>query len=229
MNRPVVSTLEELRGLLQRDPALSELRARLDERAGDDPAHDGSHAERVALWTLRLAPQLPARQCIAAALLHDVVSLPKNSPERAKSSELSARLAWDLLPCVGFVLEEIRAICDAIETHSHSRALPPRSELGRALQDADRLEALGALGLCRTLSTGARMGARYFDDSDPWAARRALDDRSYTVDHFFTKLLGLAETMQTPGGRREAEKRIDFMKCFLVQLGVEIGCPPPSR
>ena len=80
---------------------------------------------------------------------------------------------------------------------------------------ADRLEALGALGLCRTLSTGARMGARYFHPQDPWAQDRELDDRAFTVDHFFTKLLRLAPTLQTEAGRAEAHRRAAFMERFV--------------
>ena len=97
--------------------------------------------------------------------------------------------------------------------------------MGRALQDADRLEALGALGLMRCLSAGARMGARFFHPSDPWASGRPLDDRQYSVDHLFTKLLGLAQTLCTEGGRLEARRRIAFLRSFLAALASEIEAP----
>jgi uncharacterized protein len=199
----------------------------LSERADDDPAHDVAHAERVALWTMRLAPDLPHRLAIAAALLHDSVNVPKDSPDRARASELCAGEAARLLPTLGFSDTDTLLVGEAIRTHSYSRGEPPKSELGRALQDADRLEALGALGLCRVLSTGAKLGARYFEALDPWAERRALDDRSYSVDHFFTKLLGLADTMLTPLGRQEARARTEYLLVFLEQLGREIGVPFP--
>lgn len=223
MNPAPSESLRELREAIQGDAALAELHALCRECGADDPAHDVAHAERVALWTLRLAPGVTRRTAIAAALLHDNVNLPKDSPDRARASELGALEAARILPRLGFVEAETASIADAIRTHSYSRGEAPTSELGRALQDADRLETLGALGICRVLSTGTRLGARYFEALDPWAEGRELDDHRYTVDHFFTKLLGLADTMLTPEGRREARARTDYLWSFLEQLGREIG------
>lgn len=207
------------------DALLEEVRGRLD----DDPGHDLSHCLRVALWTVRLGGEaVSRREALAAALLHDVVNLPKDSPDRARASELSAGVARELLPRHGFDAPATERVAAAIRDHSYSRGATPTEPLGRALQDADRLEALGALGIFRTATCGGRMGARYFDPDDPWATRRELDDLRYTVDHFFQKLLGLANTMTTDAGRAEARRRIDFMRAFLEQLGREIGEPPPS-
>src|SRR5690606_10037607 len=116
-------------------------------------------------------------------------------------------------------------ICDAIRDHSYSRGAVPTSPLGRALQDADRLEALGVLGVFRTISTGTRMGGAYFDADDPWALERPLDDRAYAVDHFTTKLFRLPATMGTPKGREEAERRVARMRAMLEDLGEELGRP----
>lgn len=196
---------------------LEEARAMLD----DDPGHDLEHCLRVAGWTIRCGGE--PREAIAAALLHDVVNVPKNDPRRAQASALSAERARSILPAHGFDAASIDRIAEAIEDHSYSRGAIPRSALGRALQDADRLEALGVLGLFRTISTGTRMGARYFDPSDPWAERRALDDKRYSIDHFFTKLLGLASTMQTEVGRAEAERRTAFLRATIAQLEEELG------
>ena len=101
----------------------------------------------------------------------------------------------------------------------------PASLLGRALQDADRLEALGAVGILRTVAVGVGLGAELFDAADPWARNRTRDDRRFTLDHFFTKLLQLAETLSTEAGRREARGRTAAMEDFLKQLGEEIGEP----
>ncbi len=201
---------------------LEHARAVLD----DDPGHDLEHCLRVAGWTLRCAEgRVDPREAIAAALLHDVINVPKDDPRRAQASGLSAEEARRVLPAHGLDPASIERIAEAIEDHSYSRGAIPRSELGRALQDADRLEALGALGLCRTISTGTRMGARYFDAGDPWARERALDDRRYSVDHFFTKLLRLAPTLHTEVGRREALRRAAFLERFLDQLADELGLP----
>lgn len=209
------------------DASLRALRDELEPLFDDDPGHDLAHCLRVALWTIRLAETIRPRDAIAAALLHDIVNLPKDSPERSRASERSADVARELLPRFGFDAPTIDVIAAAIRDHSYSRGATPTSELGQALQDADRLEALGALGIFRTVSTGTRMGARYFHPKDPWAQERVLDDKSHTVDHFFKKLLALPDSMNTEAGRVEAQKRAAYLEGFLRQLGDELGEPPP--
>ena len=93
------------------------------------------------------------------------------------------------------------------------------------MQDADRLEALGAVGIARTLITGGANGTPFYDLSQPFPVSRAPDDRTSIIDHFFTKLLTLADTMQTAAGRSAAKQRAEFLKQFLTQLGSEIGVP----
>jgi uncharacterized protein len=208
---------------IDRDPALRALMAIVRERQDGDPGHDLQHALRVAGWTLVLAPENAARDCVAAALLHDLVNVPKDDPRRAQASAVCAEEARKILPAHGFDAAAIDRVAEAIEDHSYSRGATPRSSLGDALQDADRLEALGALGIMRTISCGTRMGAAYFHALDPWARDRPLDDRAYSIDHFFTKLLRLPETMRTAGGREEARRRVDVMRAFLDQLAGEIG------
>ncbi len=223
-------SLAALRALISSDQALSTLLEWATVELGDDPGHDAAHALRVALWTIRLGDEsVDPREAIAAALLHDGVNLPKNHPERHLASQLSAELALRLASERGFSQDAAQRISDAVRDHSFSRGATPEHPLGRALQDADRLEALGAIGLFRTISTGTRMGARYFHDDDPWATSRSLDDLRYSIDHFFTKLLKLAPTLLTDAGRAEAARRSAFLEATLVQLGDELGVPcPPS-
>jgi len=214
------------------DPALAAL---LDEsRARDaaaitpDPTHDTAHALRVAHWTLRLGgADVDAREAIAAALLHDAVNPPKDSPERGAASVRSAEAARERLTALRFAADSVERICDAIRDHSFSRGAVPATPLGCALQDADRLEALGAIGLLRCISTGVRMGSAWFHAHDPWAEARPLDDASYSIDHFFTKLLTLPATMRTEAGRLEAERRVVFLREFMAHLGGELGRPAP--
>jgi uncharacterized protein len=223
-------TYQRVRLAIAEDVELGALFEHAQSRLDDDPGHDSAHCLRVAVWTLRLCDgALEPRVAIAAALLHDIVNVPKNSPERASASELSARAAAELLPRHGFSPEQTETVAEAIRTHSFSRGEAPTNELGRFLSDADRLEALGAIGLFRTISTGVRMAARYFDANDPWAANRPLDDRAYSIDHFFTKLLRLPDTLFTESGRAEANRRAAFLRTTLAELAVELGSDaPPS-
>lgn len=227
--------LEDIRGLralIEATPPLPIVLAEATRRLDDDPGHDVEHAQRVALWTVRIAgDEVSPRLSIAAALFHDLVNLPKNHPERAQASVQSAALARQLLAPLGYSDDELVLVCDAIRDHSYSRGAVPETMLGRALQDADRLEALGVLGLFRTISTGSRMGARYFHAEDPWAESRGLDDMRFSVDHFPRKLFRLPSTMCTEAGRREASRRAERMRTMLVDLGDELGhayVPHPS-
>jgi uncharacterized protein len=228
MRSAAPTTRAELLAWAQRDEILSSILNEARKAEHGDAAHDLSHLVRVALFTIRFAEDaVDPRECVAAALLHDHVNLPKNHPERAKASELSAEAAGPILARAGFGEDAILRIKDAIRDHSFSRGAVPSGILGRALQDADRLEALGAIGLMRVFSTGARMGTSYFHADDPWAKDRALDDSRYSIDHFFTKLLKLPATFLTPGGRAEAEKRGRRLEAFLDDAADEIGEPRP--
>lgn len=218
--------------MLAVDPALAtllaEARARDMTEAHPDPTHDVAHALRVAHWTLLLGgAAIDAREAVAAALLHDAVNPPKDSPERAQASVRSAELARVRLGTLAFSSAAIDRIADAIRDHSFSRGAVPATALGCALQDADRLEALGAIGLLRCVSTGVRMNGAWFHAEDPWAEARPLDDARYSVDHFYQKLFTLPATMRTPAGRAEAERRVAFLRAFLEQLGGELGKPAP--
>ena len=163
-----MTDLADLSQRIERDEGLASLLLEVRGRLDDDPGHDISHCLRVALWTMRLGGDVVDPRCaIAAALLHDVVNLAKDSPERSDASRRSAEVARALLPKYGFASRQVEAIAEAILTHSFSLGRIPHTPLGEALQDADRLEALGALGILRAASCGARMGATYFDGGDP--------------------------------------------------------------
>lgn len=213
------------------DPALAALLAEARERdaalATPDPSHDTAHLLRVAEWTLRLGGDgVDAREAIAAALLHDAVHVPKSSPDRATASERAAEHASVRLSALGFPPEAVTRIAGAVRDHSFSRGAVPETPLGCALQDADRLEALGAIGLLRCISTGVRMGGAWFHPEDPFAKARPLDDVKYSVDHFPAKLLGLPAMMRTEAGRAEAERRVMLLREFLAALAHELGVEP---
>ena len=232
---PRTLTRDELLAFIAADPELTRLLDFARERMDDDPGHDLAHCLRVAIWAVALGEPAQAgvaatdnvdpREAIAAALLHDIVNVPKDSPDRARASELCADLARRELPAFGFTDAAVSRIGDAIRDHSYSRGAVPDSPLGQALQDADRLEALGVIGVFRCISTGARMGARYFHDEDPFAEHRELDDRAFSIDHFTNKLFKLPATMLTAKGRAEAERRARVLSFTLSQLAIELGQP----
>ena len=136
---------------------------------------------------------------------------------------MAAEEAVRFLESVDYPVQLLPQIYHAIEAHSFSANIETKSLEARIVQDADRLEAVGAIGIARCFLTGGSMGTPLYDPTDPFAQTREPDDRRYTLDHFYCKLLGLADTMQTDAGRAEAQKRTDYMKSFLQQLGTEIS------
>jgi uncharacterized protein len=193
-----------------------------------DPAHDISHVKRVVQNTLILTQAENGNTAISvpAAWLHDCVCVPKDSPLRKKASQLAAREAVRFLESVKYPSDLLPQIYHAIEAHSFSANIPAETLEARIVQDADRLEAVGAIGIARCFLTGGNMGTPLYEPSDPFAQSRDLDDRRYTLDHFYCKLLGLADTMKTAAGKAEAIKRTEYMQAFLQQLGSEIGHRP---
>jgi len=192
-----------------------------------DPAHDLSHVQRVVANTLRLTRDENgnADVTVPAAWLHDCVSVAKDSPLRSQASRISADEAMKFLVSQDYPAELLDQVHHAIAAHSFSADIETRTLEARIVQDADRLEALGAIGITRCFLTGGSMGTELYQSDDPFAHHRKADDSQYTLDHFYCKLLGLADTMKTPAGKTEAIKRTKYMQDFLRQLGAEIGRP----
>src|SRR5881394_3801333 len=192
-----------------------------------DRAHDEGHIRRVVASAKKLAAAEDAELAVVlpAAWLHDCVAIAKNSPQRSSASRLAADRAGAFLRAAGYPAAHIPAIEHAIEAHSFSAKVNPHTIEAKVVQDADRLEALGAEGIARTLITGGANGTPFYDLSEPFPITRVADDRTSIIDHFFTKLLTLADTMQTVAGRAAAQQRAQFLKQFLTQLGSEIGVP----
>lgn len=193
-----------------------------------DPAHDITHVTRVVQNTLILTEAENGNTAISipAAWLHDCVSVAKDSPLRKQASKLAADEAIRFLESIDYSPDLLPQIHHAIAAHSFSANIPTQTLEASIVQDADRLEAVGAIGIARCFLTGGSMGTSLYEPSDPFADDRELDDKRFTLDHFYCKLLGLADTMKTEAGKAEAIRRTDYIKAFLQQLGMEIGHQP---
>lgn len=192
-----------------------------------DGSHDASHLLRVwnNVCTIRNEEGGDPEILIAATLLHDCVSVEKNSPFRSSASRLAAAKATDLLTEMGWGEERIDAVAHAVEAHSFSAAIAPQTLEAKILQDADRLDALGMIGVARMFYVSGRMGGGLYDPQDPHASNRDYDDKRFAVDHFHTKLFHLADGFQTATGARLAQVRHVRMKRFLNELMQEVGAP----
>ena len=197
--------------------------------SGGDGAHDSAHLERVwhnAQALLAGHPQADALVVMAACYLHDLVNLPKNDPDRAQASTRSAQLARHQLAWMNFPPERLDAVAHAIAAHSFSANIPAESLEAKIVQDADRLDGLGAVGLARMFYIAGRMGTSLAHPSDPLGSARDFDDRSYALDHIMVKLARLPGMMQTEAGRALAEERLARLMAFREEFARESGMPP---
>ena len=194
-------------------------------------AHDRHHIARVYAWALRLSSEggVDADLAGAMALVHDLAFVPKDSPDRALGGERSAHLAGAVLSTAGYAADDVAAIADAVRTSSWSRGLAPTNALGVVLQDADRLDAIGAVGLLRTVACAQYMSrperpGRFYHDGDPFAdGGRNLDDKAQAIDHCYAKLLKLAAGMHLPMAKAEAARRHAALGDFLAVLRRELA------
>lgn len=199
----------------------------VEQQMAVDPAHDIAHIKRVVTSGITLATQEGAdlNVVIPACWLHDCVNVAKDSPQRGQGSRLSAQRAIQYLAEINYPAQYFAAIEHAICAHSFSANIATETLEAQVVQDADRLDALGAVGLSRCIMLGATWGSQLYQANDPFAENRAFNDKEFCIDHFFVKLQGLTNTMKTTAGLVEAKQRWQFMRSYLQQLGHEVGHP----
>ena len=190
----------------------------------NDPAHDFDHIMRVYKNAQQIIKKEKVNEklVLSAVLLHDIMSFPKSDKRSKNSSIESAKKAKTILKKYDFTSDEITIVCDAIYEHSFSQKKIPKTIEGKILQDADRLDALGAIGIARVFATGGSLRRPFYNLDDPFCKKRIPNDKTWTLDHFFEKLLKLEFLMNTNSGKIEAKKRTKILKDFLKQLKHEI-------
>jgi uncharacterized protein len=215
----------------QMEPRLARFDAIAAERSvGAGPAHDHLHVRRVAANARLLSRAEGAREevAVAAALLHELFNYPKDHPDSARSGEVCAEHAREVMRAEGCAPTFVTDVAYAIEVHPFSRGLVPETLEGKVLQDADRLDALGAIGIARCFASCAEMKRPFYCDDDPFCGTRVPDDKAWGLDHFYRKLLRVPETLHTATAKRLADERVVFVRSYLEQLGRELGqgCVP---
>lgn len=186
-----------------------------------DGSHDISHFKRVSDKAILLSQNKGDKYITKiAALLHDIVNVPKNSPLRSKASKLSADQARTILYTMDFTDNNIISeIQHCIEAHSFSANITPLTWEAKCVQDADRLEALGAIGVVRCFYVSGKMTRGLYHEEDPLGENRTLDDVNYTLDHFELKLKLLPDMMNTDMAKLLSNKLWIFMDNYRKRLG----------
>lgn len=190
----------------------------------NDSAHDFAHILRVYKNAQKLCKQEKANEklVLSAVLLHDIVSYPKSDKRSHLSSQQSAKKAEKILKKLDFTNNEIQIVSDAIRDHSFTRGKTPQTLEGKILQDADRLDAIGAIGIARVFAVGGSEKRAFYNIVDPFCKTRDPNDKLWTIDHFYQKLLKLETMMNTKSAKIEAKKRTKFLKNFLSEFAKEI-------
>ncbi|HCM1569081.1 TPA: HD domain-containing protein [Vibrio parahaemolyticus] len=189
-----------------------------------DAAHDIEHVKRVVKTAKQLCDEENADIAIVlpAAYLHDCFTYPKDHPNRKQSSAIAAKKAIAYLESIQYPQHYHDAIAHTIEAHSFSANIRPNTLEAQIVQDADRLDALGAIGVTRCIQVSTHFNAQLYNDNDMFAKERELNDKQFTVDHFQTKLFKIVDTMNTESAKLEANKRKAFMQTYLKQLHDEV-------
>ncbi|WP_157196982.1 HD domain-containing protein [Marinomonas sp. S3726] len=208
--------------LAQFEPAFA---AFIQAEMQTDLAHDYQHVLRVVKNASKLCQQEGAIEAVVlpAAWLHDCLSLPKDHPQRAQASQLAADKAISFLTSIQYPAEHYQAIHHAICCHSYSANITPTTLEAKIVQDADRLDALGAIGIARCLQVSSQLKRPLYAPDDPFCNTREVDDKTFTLDHFYQKLLKIKNTMHCQSAKKEADKRSEYMQGFLEQLQSEIN------
>lgn len=191
----------------------------------DDPSHDYYHALRVLHTAEKIAQQEKADPDIItpAALFHDLVIYPKNHPRSSDAAEESAQAVRLILTTEKtFPHYKIEAVCAAVRQCSFSKNIIPIELESRIIQDADMLDAAGAIAIMRTFASAGQMKEPFYHPEDPLAHRRTPNGLEYALDLFFTRLLKIPERVHTRTAQQIARRRTKFVQQFLKEFMLEL-------
>jgi uncharacterized protein len=191
-----------------------------------DLAHGWDHVRRVYELALHIAERENADRFIVglASLMHDLGRTVEDG-HNGHHADLSITLADNLLRTYQVPLTLQDAIKHAIIAHSFSKGITPDTLEACVVRDADRLDALGAVGIMRwgIVSEQRRTPTlQPYCLDDPLAERHQPDDHRYMLDHYYVKLLKIGETMCTETARALAEHRTSFMRLYLDEFKREV-------
>lgn len=191
---------------------------------GDSSGHDWYHIERVWKMTKQIAEKENANVFVAelGALLHDIADH-KFVDNHEKESVLRVRKI--LSPHKSITNTEIEAIEHIVVNCSYKGGVSEnKMEIieGKIVQDADKLDAIGAIGIARTFAFGGKFGSVLYDPNIKPTTHKTLEsyqkNRTHTINHFYEKLLKLKDLMHTKTAKSIALERHTFMEQFLKQF-----------
>lgn len=196
------------------------------ELAGDSSGHDWWHIFRVWKIAIRLGEEENVNLEIVqlGALLHDIGDWKFHNGDES----VGPRRVREFLERCEADESTISHLCDIVSTISFKGAgvaTPMQTQEGKVVQDADRLDAIGAMGIARAFAYGGAKDRLMYHPDEPPVMHQSFDaykkSKGHTINHFHEKLLLLKDRMNTPAGKRLAEERHRFMETFLQQFDEE--------
>lgn len=161
---------------------------------------------------------------IPSAIFHDIIIYPKNDERSKNAQNESANFAKKILnEFEDYPEEKIADVEYAIRTCSYSMNLQHKTIEAKILQDADSLEATGAISIMRTFASTGQMKRPFYCETDAFCDNRKPNSKKYGLDLFFNRLLIVKERMYTKTAKEIAERRTKFLISFLDELKIELN------
>ncbi|PWH86092.1 HD domain-containing protein [Brumimicrobium oceani] len=188
--------------------------------------HDWFHIDRVRKIALKIHEKEGGNKEIIelAALLHDISDHKFNGGDFEKGALISDQILSDLgvddrtKKAVALIVKSVSFKGSGVKDVMNSLE-------GKIVQDADRIDAIGAIGIARTFAYGGAIQQAIYDPSispkQKQSTESYVNDRTHTINHFYEKLLLLKDRMHTPTGKAIAKKRTRYMEDFLTQFYTE--------
>jgi len=181
--------------------------------------HDKSHVERVYNLAVQIGKEENADLDVvkAAALLHDIARAMEDEGRIEDHATEGAKMARKVLEESNFPKEKIEKVMHCIEVHRFKKGMEAKSLEAKILQDADRLDIIGAIGLARVFTRGGWSNIPIHDPSTP--PKQKYDGKSLSsVNHIYEKILKVKDTIHTNAAKEIAEERHRFVEKFLEKL-----------
>ena len=190
---------------------------------GEGSGHDWWHIYRVWQNAKSIAQEEGGNHFVIelAALLHDIADHKFHNGDES----VGPKVAREFLSSIGAEENTLKMVIQIMEEISFSKGMLPTSLEGKIVQDADRLDAIGAIGIARTFAYGGFMKREIYNPNIPvedYENKEAYKKNTNpTLNHFYDKLLKLKDLMNTAKGKHLAEGRHAYMKEYLNQFYLE--------
>lgn len=207
--------------MLIKEEFFKELKEKIQSNFEEGGSHAFDHTERVYNLALKIGKKEKADLDVigAAALLHDIARLKEDNKEVECHAEHGAKMAEKILKEMNFPKDKIDGVIHSIKVHRHSKGLIAETKEAKIIQDADRLDALGAVTVGRMFSTGGKINRPLYKPEVPFGKVHRGYYSESTIHGFYSKILKITpDNFNTSFAKKLARGRYKFVEKFLKQF-----------